>query len=1121
MYRFWANVIEPMLKSVKATKIVEVGSWRGANTLNLLKYCRSAGGFLHVIDPLPEYDTREWEEEYSGYVQFYLDLSLNALSKITQIDAVLIDGDHNWYTVYNELKQLEANCARYGCPYPLVFLHDVSWPYARRDLYYNPNQIPEEYRHEHDKKGILPNTPRLVDTGGLNNHFSNAILEGGTKNGVLTAIEDFMLDSSFDFELVKIPIFSGLGILVDANLAASSEEFSSTLSRFRYDSDTMNLLKSVEEELIATQLLSKKRAQKLDILNEEAEQLLEKNNELHKNMLSGESDKVSNLSKSVLNLTKQLEGSRISNEALRVRYKKDLHLVGLQQKGSILALRAEVALGEIKERLFVLRCLLYSGAYKTGISIFNRVKRLLGRTPDTGVGLLDIYRDQNRRIQRVEVALRSMDFDNNSFENEKRLTSALKDLEEYLTLIEKSLKTVNGAITATLHSRSFRLGFVWADSIGKLFNSRDSKKVKILVACEKYKENLGIQSQIMSVEGEKQKKKNRENFGTIIICVHNAYDDVQQCFESLVRNTDLGRHKVIIVDDGSSVDTALLLRKYALEYNFRLIRNEDALGYTCASNQGLRASTGSFAVLLNSDTITTSGWLDRLIECSRSSDKVAVVGPLSNAASWQSVPELTDSEGKWKTNSIPEGYTIEEYARFISQSSARLFPKVELVNGFCYFITSEAINAVGLLDEKSFPRGYGEEDDFSLRARALGFENLIADHCYVYHAKSKSFGSIAREELVKKSKLALQAKHTKTAIAAAVSNTKLNEKLLIARVLAQPSEVKRTNSLLPSESRKLRMGWVKPHLGVVGGVRRTLEMTNRMSYQGHDITILTPNGKYTEWMPVWSKVRSWDESLDQLPFDVLIVSDPDVIDPFLKLQADVKIVYHLAAYMLYREKSSLVERYYGETGDCIHIANSEWTADEVRRHFSLPVKDVFAGGVDRRVFYPRNVPKSHDVVFYGSRREHKGTALIKKATTGLSQLSLADQRAEQRDLARYICSGKVFVSACWHEGFNFCPLEAMSCGVPVVMTDDGGSREYARHEHNALVVKQGAVQEMRREVNRLLDDRLLRGRLIENGLRTAAEFSWHRVGIEFEEFLQSIALKKADYTTAKVAGMIS
>jgi len=1119
MHRFWATVIEPMLKSMKATKIVEIGSWRGANTLNLLSYCKSVSGFLHVIDPLPEYDPKKWEEEYSGYVQFHLDLSLNILLNITQTDAVLIDGDHNWYTVYNELSQLETNCLRYGSPYPLVLLHDVSWPYARRDLYYDPNQIPEEYLHDHDKKGILPNQSELVDSGGLNNHFSNARVEGGAKNGVLTAIEDFMLNSNFNLELIKVPVFSGLGILVDVNLAESSEEFSSTLNRFRYDSDTMKLLKSVEEELIATQVLSKKRAQKLDLLNEETKKLLEKNNKLHEDMLSGESEKVSNLSESVLGLTRQLEEAHIANEVLRVRYKKDLQLIDLQQKGSILSLKAEAALDETKERLFVMETLLYSSAYKTGTTLFNWVKRLLRRRPDTGVALMDIYRDRERRIRPVEVALRSMDFDNNSFETGKRLTSALKDLDEYLQLLEKSRLAINGAISAILNSRSFRLGLVWVNSIARMFTSSDSEKVRILVACEKYKKSMGIQSQIMSDQEGEQKGGDKEKSGTIIICVHNAFDDVQQCLESLIKNTDLGVHKVIIVDDGSSSDTALLLKKYALEYNFKLIRNEEALGYTCASNQGLRASTGSFAVLLNSDTVTTPGWLDKLIECSLSSDQVAVVGPLSNAASWQSVPELTDSEGKWKTNSIPEGYTIEEYARFISQSSARLFPKVELVNGFCYFITRQAINSVGLLDEKSFPRGYGEEDDFSLRARALGFKNLIADHCYVYHAKSKSFGSVAREELVKKSKLALQAKHTKVAIAAAVADTRLNEELLIARVLAQPSQLKINFPV--SKSRKLKIGWVKPHLGVVGGVRRTLEMTNRMSLQGHDITILTPNGKYSEWMPIWSKVLSWDEiSFEQFPFDVLIVSDPDVIDPFLKLQANVKIVYHLAAYMLYRERSSLVERYYGETRDCIHIANSRWTADQVLQHYNLSVNKIFAGGVDRQVFYPRNVPKSHDVVFYGSRREHKGSELIRQATRGLSQLSLADQKAEQSELAGYICNGKVFVSACWHEGFNFCPLEAMSCGVPVVMTDDGGSREYAIHERNALIVKQGAVQEMRREINRLLEDNLLRGRLIENGLQTAAEFSWHRIGVEFEEFLQSIAPEKANFTTAKVGGMI-
>ena len=76
---------------------------------------------------------------------------------------VLIDGDHNWYTVLSELETIERLCDERGQGFPLVLLHDIGWPYGRRDLYYDPASIPEEHRKPYDKKGMLPGVPGLVE----------------------------------------------------------------------------------------------------------------------------------------------------------------------------------------------------------------------------------------------------------------------------------------------------------------------------------------------------------------------------------------------------------------------------------------------------------------------------------------------------------------------------------------------------------------------------------------------------------------------------------------------------------------------------------------------------------------------------------------------------------------------------------------------------------------------------------------------------------------------------------------------------------------------------------------------------------------------------------------------
>ena len=172
--------------------LVEIGSSHGENTKNLLEFCQQTDAKLHVIDPLPKYSVSSWQERYGDHLIFHSTLSLNALPLIDHFDVVLIDGDHNWYTVFNELKLIERQCAQSSRPFPLVMLHDIAWPYGRRDLYYDPQTIPDAYRQPYESKGLKLETTGLLENEGLNQGLFNASHEGGAHNGVLTAVEDFV-----------------------------------------------------------------------------------------------------------------------------------------------------------------------------------------------------------------------------------------------------------------------------------------------------------------------------------------------------------------------------------------------------------------------------------------------------------------------------------------------------------------------------------------------------------------------------------------------------------------------------------------------------------------------------------------------------------------------------------------------------------------------------------------------------------------------------------------------------------------------------------------------------------------------------------------------------------------
>lgn len=273
----------------------------------------------------------------------------------------------------------------------------------------------------------------------------------------------------------------------------------------------------------------------------------------------------------------------------------------------------------------------------------------------------------------------------------------------------------------------------------------------------------------------------------IIVCVHNALEDVKSCLSSVRKNTTVD-YNLFIVNDGSESDTSDFLIKWLeRSNNTTLIINSTAKGYTKAANQGIQASKSNYILLLNSDTIVTPKWIEKLIECAESDPKIGVVGPLSNCASWQSVPDLFDANGDWMINEIPDNYSVDRYSQLVEQSSKRSFPSVSFVNGFCYMITRAALDAVGLLDEESFPHGYGEENDLSLRILKSGFKLAIADHTYIYHAKSKSFGHQRRKELAKQGSSALKNKYPDVDFKALTAQIKDNQVLENIRTLLKQS----------------------------------------------------------------------------------------------------------------------------------------------------------------------------------------------------------------------------------------------------------------------------------------------------------------------------------------------
>jgi Methyltransferase domain len=253
VYRFWSSVLRPLADAIDPRAIVEIGVDRGAQTRRVLRWAARRPVTLHAVDPAPRLDVAVWTRRYGEHLRLHLKPSLEALPDVGPVDLALIDGDHNWFTVFHELRRLEGSALEAGLTPPAIALHDVGWPYARRDMYYDASRLPPAFVHEHARRGMVPGRGALLEHGGINPHLANATTEGGARSGVLTAVEDFRDQAEGQWSLRLRPGFNGLGVLVPEQREADPR-VRRTLERLWSATAMSRHARDVESARIALQL---------------------------------------------------------------------------------------------------------------------------------------------------------------------------------------------------------------------------------------------------------------------------------------------------------------------------------------------------------------------------------------------------------------------------------------------------------------------------------------------------------------------------------------------------------------------------------------------------------------------------------------------------------------------------------------------------------------------------------------------------------------------------------------------------------------------------------------------------------------------------------------------------
>ena len=217
--------------------------------------------------------------------------------------------------------------------------------------------------------------------------------------------------------------------------------------------------------------------------------------------------------------------------------------------------------------------------------------------------------------------------------------------------------------------------------------------------------------------------------------------------------------------------------------------------------------------------------------------------------------------------------------------------------------------------------------------------------------------------------------------------------------------------------------------------------------------------------------------------------------------------YILHAGFLYKYPDTCRASY---QADYHRLANSSWTARKVEEYAELEANSipVVGGGINPAHFYPAKVPKEINVLTMGQPKDWKGHDTVKEACqiAGVGCQSYYGMGIEQNKMAEEYSRARVFVVGSWFEGWCQPAIEAMACGVPLVTTDNGGIRDYAIHESNALVVPVKDPQAMADAIRRLLDNEALAKKLSENAILTARRYLWSDVTKLFESEVNKICL---------------
>ena len=780
MNPIWEKIESHIIKFINAKNIALIGSESELNTIDILEYCSENQGHLTIVDPLLNFNIEDLKEKYGEIIEIYQDISLNKFTQLKDCDVILINNAQDWFTAYNDLKIIENYCETET--FPLTFIHDIYLPQTNESSLDGLNESEnifkalEDFVNESNGKLAYDIVPVKTGLGIIypKNDEIKSFLDSLLENSKLSEIleeeknnidqlyyeskkEEIRLKKEYEQTKQKFQELKEQTLQDNLKLRAQLEHEEKKVEDTEEDVEHLNELLQEKESIIQS---SKKTITKLGKLDSQINKLTVNfyENEYYQNSNRSISQRIISKFPSLFLLLRSNNG--LKPALMNIKGYKSIKNNNLFDIGYYLKNYPDIrASGKDP----ILHYILYG--YKEGrkpSSSFDgdyylkKYKDVRNQNPLVHYALFGMKEGRvtdkkvKKMVENYELIANSGLFNSEWYKNKYKIDPKVDPIKHFLNIGVKKFYNPNPSFDTRLYLKNY----LDVKKVGInplihyiLYGKIDNRKYPMFDDAEFYKYTVQQEKNILKALNPVKKL-------SIIIPIYNAYEETKKCIVSVFENTKIP-YELILIDDFSSDERiGLLMDEMEKISNVKVIRNPENKGFVKSCNIGMQNSDGDI-VLLNSDTIVTPKWLQKLVVAAYSDEKIGTVTPFSNSSDIQ-LPEMV------KNNDNQEDLSIDEMSNLVEKTSTTGNIVAPTGNGFCLFIKRETIEDIGIFDEENFGEGYGEETDFSMRARNKRWINIRNDSIFIYHKRHASFSDEKTDELQKRNRVIIEKKHPTT-----------------------------------------------------------------------------------------------------------------------------------------------------------------------------------------------------------------------------------------------------------------------------------------------------------------------------------------------------------------------